>query len=80
MGVLLHSSALRHESPIQCIPKSWQTSEEGYEGHQRHGHGEDDDVARECHGERPSTVLLPMNRIVVGKECARFPSLDPSTL
>jgi hypothetical protein len=45
-------------------PKGWQTSEEGYEGHQRHCHGEDDDVVCECHGESRRVVLGRMRHMV----------------
>jgi len=47
-----------------CIPEGRQTSEEGYKRQQRHRHGEDDDVARECHGERAWIVRILTRRRV----------------
>lgn len=53
MGVFLRLLVLELYWDAFSIPESWQATEEGYKRHQRHSHGEDDDVARESHSERP---------------------------
>jgi hypothetical protein len=49
------------------VPKGWKASEESYKRHQRHRHGEDDDVACECHGESRPIVLGQMRYILETK-------------
>jgi hypothetical protein len=44
-------------------PKGWQASEKSYKSHKRHSHCEDDDVAREGHGEGQAVVLVCKGRM-----------------
>lgn len=67
MGVFLHPSVTANTVYEHDVPESWQATEESYKCHQRHRHGEDDDVARERHGERGRAVLCLMTRIVINK-------------
>jgi hypothetical protein len=63
MGVFLLVLAACSRRDEMHLPERWQPSKECYEGHQRHRHGEDDDVACKGHDESSSIVLGQMRHM-----------------